>query len=50
MERLKVNKILYNKYVPMLAIRDGHIDYFINSDRLKLKAGYICYIFYSFED
>ena len=63
MGRGKVKKILYDKYVPMLTIRDGHVDnhfsdkfvflyhvdYFINSDGGKLTVRYICYTFYTFE-
>ena len=59
--RRKVNKILYDKYTPMLIIRDnqvdnhfsdkfvplGHINYFINGDGRKLTNGYICCTFYT---
>ena len=62
--RRKVKKILYDKYVPMLAIRDDyvhhhfsdkffplcHIDYSINSDGWKLTVEYIYSTFYTFED
>ena len=48
----------------MLTIRDGHVDnhfndkfvplcrvgYFINGDRRKLTARYICHTFYTFGD
>ena len=27
-----------------------HVDYFINEDKQKLTAGYICRTFYTFED
>ena len=56
-------KILYNKYVPMMTIRFGHVDnhfsdkfvhlchigYFINGDKRKLTTEYICRTFYTFE-
>ena len=62
--RRKVKKILCDKYVPMLAIRDGHVDnhfsekfihlchvgYFINEDERKLTVEYICRTFYTFGD
>jgi len=55
MERRKVKKILYDKYVPILTIRDDyvdnhfsdkfvsicHVDYFINGDGRKLTVGYL---------
>ena len=55
-------KILYNKYVPMMTIRFGHVDnhfsdkfiplchvdYFINADRQKLMVVYICHTFLHF--
>ena len=58
--RRKVKKILYDKYVPRLAIRDEHVTNnfndklvslyhvgcFINGDRRKLITRYICLIFY----
>ena len=60
--RQKVKKILYDKYAPMLTIRDDHIDnyfsnkfaplchvdYFINSDGRKLTVRCICHTFYAF--
>ena len=62
--RRKVKKILYDKYAPMLAIRDDHVvnhfsdkfvllchvGYFINGDRRKLIVEYIYRTFYTFED
>ena len=62
MGRRKVKKILYDKYAPMLTIRDDHVDnnfsgkfvplchvdYFINDDGRKLTVGYICHTFYTF--
>ena len=62
MGRRKVKKILYDKYVPMLTIRDDyvdnhfsdkfvpiyHVDYFINGDGWKLTVGYIYGTFYPF--
>ena len=58
------SKNLYDKYAPMLAIRDDHIDnhlsdkfvllchvgYFINDDGWKLTVGYICRTFYTLGD
>ena len=58
------SKKYYDKYVPMLIIRDSHVDnhfsdkfvplchvgYFINGDRRKLTVGYICCTFYTFMD
>ena len=60
----KVKKKLYEKYVPMLVIRDDHVDnhlsekfvslchvgYFINDDGWKLTTEYICHTFYTFGD
>ena len=60
----RVKKILYDKYTPMLAIRDGHVDnhfndkfvslchvgYFINGYLQKLTTEYICHTFYTFGD
>ena len=62
--RWKVKKILYDKYDPILTIRDGHVGnhfsdkfvpkchvgYFINGDRQKFTARYICHTFYIFWD
>ena len=62
-ERRKVKKILYNKYVNMLTIRDDHVDnrfsekfiplchvsYFIYDDRRKLTTKYIYHTIYTFE-
>lgn len=62
--RQKGKKILYNKSIPMLAIKDGHVDnqfchkfihlfhtgYFINGDRRKLMIRKFCCIVYTFED
>ena len=62
--RRKVKKILYDKYVHMLTIKDDHVDghfsdkfvflchvrYFINGDGRKLTAKYIYHIFYTFRD
>ena len=56
------SKKYYDKYVPMLIIRDDHVDYhfndkfvplyhvgyFINDDRWKLMAKYIYCTFYIF--
>ena len=64
MGRQKVNKILHDKYVSMLTIKDDHVDnhfsdkfvpmchvsYFINSNRRKLSTEYICHTFYTFGD
>ena len=64
MERQKVKKIVYDKYVFMLEIRDGYVsnyfndkfvslynvDYFINNDGRKLSVGYIYYTFYTLGD
>jgi len=64
--RQKVKKILYDKYTPILTIRDCHVSnhfndkfkfihlyhvgYFINGDGGELTAGYICRTFYTFGD
>ena len=64
MGRSKVKKMLHDKYVHMLAIKDHHInnlfsdkfihlchvDYFINGDGYKLTVKYICRTFYTFEN
>ena len=60
----EVRKILYDKYTPMLIIRDDHVDnhfsdkfvalchvdYFINDDQRKLTTRYIDCTFYIFGD
>ena len=62
--RQEVKKILYDKYVPMVTIKDDHVDnhytdkfvhlchvdYFINGDGQKITTGYIYHTFYTFED
>ena len=61
---MKSQKILYDKYAPMLKIRDDHVDnhfnekfvplchvdYFINGDEWKLTTEYISRIFYTFKN
>jgi len=57
--RRKIKKLLYDKYAPMLTIRDDHVDnhfngkfvhigYFINDERHTLVVRCIYCTFYTF--
>ena len=44
--RRKVKKILYDKYAPMLTIRNDHINNHFSDNSFLLTAGYIYRTFY----